>query len=113
MRIKDFSIPKTTGCYLFKDNKDQIIYVGKSKFLPKRVTSYFQKNHKDEKTIKLVTEINDVDFISTESENEALVLEEDLIKLYKPKFNIKGKDDRTLRSKLVLTGGEWKKITLF
>jgi len=113
MQIKDFSIPKTAGCYLFKDNKDQIIYVGKSKFLPKRVTSYFQKNHKDEKTIKLVTEIHNVDFISTESENEALVLEEDLIKLYKPKFNIKGKDDRTLRSKLVLTGGEWKKLELF
>lgn len=113
MNIKDFSIPKTSGCYLFKDNKDQIIYVGKSKFLPKRVTSYFQKNHKDQKTVKLVTEINNVDFISTESENEALVLEEDLIKLYKPKFNIKGKDDRTLRSKLVLTGQEWKKIELF
>ncbi len=47
MNIKDFSIPKTAGCYLFKDGKDQIIYVGKSKFLPKRVTSYFQKNHQD------------------------------------------------------------------
>ena len=113
MNIKNFSIPQTAGCYIFKDSKGQIIYVGKSKFLPKRVNSYFQKNHKDTKTAKLVTEINNVDFISTESENEALVLEEDLIKLYKPKFNIKGKDDRTLRSKLVLTGGEWKKITLF
>lgn len=113
MNIKDFSIPQTAGCYLFKDSKDQIIYVGKSKFLPKRVSSYFQKNHKDQKTLKLVTEIKAVDFISTESENEALVLEEDLIKLYKPKFNIKGKDDRTIRSKLVLTGGEWKKLELF
>lgn len=113
MNIKDFSIPQTAGCYIFKDRKGQIIYVGKSKFLPKRVTSYFQKNHKDLKTTKLVTEINNVDFISTESENEALVLEEDLIKLYKPKFNIKGKDDRTIRSKLVLTGGDWKKLELF
>ncbi len=50
MNIKDFSIPQTAGCYLFKDGKDQIIYVGKSKFLPKRVSSYFQKNHKDKKT---------------------------------------------------------------
>lgn len=113
VNIKDFSIPQTAGCYIFKDRKDQIIYIGKSKYLPKRVTSYFQKNHKDTKTAKLVTEINNVDFISTESENEALVLEEDLIKLYKPKFNIKGKDDRTIRSKLVLTGGEWKKLELF
>jgi excinuclease ABC subunit C len=112
MNIKDFSIPKTAGCYLFKDDRDQIIYVGKSKFLPKRVTSYFQKNHTCQKTIKLVTEINSVDFISTESENEALVLEEDLIKLYKPKWNIKGKDDRTIRSLLQLGEGDWKKIDL-
>jgi excinuclease UvrABC nuclease subunit len=113
MNIKDFSIPQTPGCYLFKDGKEQIIYVGKSKFLPKRVSSYFQKNHKDIKTGKLVTEIKNVDFISTETENEALVLEEDLIKLYKPKFNIKGKDSRTIRSKLVLSDGDWKKIELF
>ena len=113
MNIKDFSIPQTPGCYLFKDDKEQIIYVGKSNFLPKRVSSYFQKNHKDIKTGKLVTEIKNVDFISTETENEALVLEEDLIKLYMPKFNIKGKDSRTIRSKLVLSNGDWKKIELF
>lgn len=113
MNIKDFSIPQTPGCYLFKDDKDQIIYVGKSKYLPKRVTSYFQKNHKDKKTLKLVTEIKNVDFLSTETENEALVLEEDLIKLYKPKFNIKGKDSKTIRSKLILSDGDWKKIELF
>ena len=113
MNIKDFSIPETPGCYLFKDEREQIIYVGKSKFLPKRVNSYFQKNHKDVKTGKLVTEIKNVDFISTETENEALVLEEDLIKLYKPKFNIKGKDSKTIRSKLVLLDGDWKKIELY
>jgi excinuclease ABC subunit C len=113
MNIKEVSIPQSAGCYLFKDDKDQIIYVGKSKYLPKRVNSYFQKNHKDTKTLKLVTEIKNVDFISTETENEALVLEEDLIKLYKPKFNIKGKDSKTIRTKLVLTGGEWKKLELF
>ena len=112
MNINNFSIPQTPGCYLFKDDKDQIIYVGKSKYLPKRVNSYFQKNHKDKKTIKLVTEIKNVDFVSTETENEALVLEEDLIKLYKPKFNIKGKDSRTIRSKLILTEGDWKKVEL-
>lgn len=113
INIKDFSIPQTAGCYIFKDDRDQIIYVGKSKFLPKRVSSYFQKNHKDAKTLKLVTEIKNADFISTESENEALVLEEDLIKLYKPKFNIKGKDDRTIRSKLVITNEAWSRIELY
>lgn len=113
MNIKDFTIPQTAGCYLFKDERDQIIYVGKSKFLPKRVTSYFQKNHQDTKTAKLVTEIKNVDFISTHSENEALVLEEDLIKLYKPKYNIKGKDDRTIRSKLVITDEVWSRVELY
>ena len=104
-------IPQTPGCYLFKNSKDQIIYVGKSKFLPKRVKSYFQKTD-DVKVNKLVKEIKTADFISTESENEALVLEEDLIKLYKPKFNIKGKDDKTIRSKLVLTNDNWNKLEL-
>jgi excinuclease ABC subunit C len=113
VNIKEVNIPKTAGCYLFKNEKDQIIYVGKSKFLPKRVTSYFQKNHKDQKTGRLVTEIKSVDFISTDSENEALVLEEDLIKLYKPKFNIKGKDDKTLHINLVLTKEEWPKLDLY
>ena len=104
-------IPQTPGCYLFKNSKDQIIYVGKSKFLPKRVKSYFQKTD-DVKVNKLVKEIKTADFISTESENEALVLEEDLIKLYKPKFNIKGKDDKTIRSKLILTNDNWNKLEL-
>ena len=83
MILESKNIPKTPGCYLFKDEKDQIIYVGKSKFLPKRVKSYFQKNHKDKKTQSLVESINDVEFIITESESEALVVEENLIKLYK------------------------------
>ena len=112
MNIKEVNIPETAGCYLFKNDKDQIIYVGKSKFLPKRVNSYFQKNHKNQKTLRLVNEIKSVDFVSTDSENEALVLEEDLIKLYKPKFNIKGKDDKTLHINLVLTKEEWPKLDL-
>ena len=113
MNIKEVNIPETAGCYLFKNEKDQIIYVGKSKFLPKRGNSYFQKNHKNQKTERLVTEIKSVDFISTDSENEALVLEEDLIKLYKPKFNIKGKDDKTLHINLFLTKEEWPKLDLY
>lgn len=112
MNISDFNIPLGAGCYLFKDQKQQIIYVGKSKCLPSRVKSYFRKNHPDGKTQKLVLEICDVNFISTESETEALVLEEDLIKLYKPKFNIKGKDSRTIKSHLLLLEGEWPRLEL-
>ena len=87
--------PKFAGCYLFKDGKEQIIYVGMSKYLAKRVSSYFQKKHNDLKTRQLVEQIKDVDFMITSSEQEALLMEEELIKLYKPKFNIKGKDDKS------------------
>jgi len=91
------NIPKSSGCYLFKNEKGQIIYVGKSKFLPNRVKSYFRENHDDDKVKVLRENIRDVDFVTTINENEAILLEDDLIKLYKPKFNIKGKDDRSKR----------------
>jgi excinuclease ABC subunit C len=97
------NIPQFPGCYLFKDDKEQIIYVGMSKYLPKRVSSYFQKNHTDSKTITLVENIKDVEFIISSSEQEALLLEEDLIKTYKPKFNIKGKDDKSRKWSICLT----------
>ena len=106
-RLKD--IPKNSGCYLFKNNKEQIIYVGMSKFLPKRVSSYFQKNQTG-KTKTLVENIHDVEFKITSSEQEAIILEEELIKLYKPKFNIKGKDDKTRKWSLCFTDEEFPKL---
>lgn len=105
------NIPKTPGCYLFKDNKDQIIYVGMSKFLPKRVSSYF-KNKKTGKTKVLVENISDVEFKSTPSEQEAIILEEELIKLYKPKFNIKGKDDKTRSWSICFTDEDFPKLEI-
>jgi excinuclease ABC subunit C len=106
------NIPKTPGCYLFKDEKEQIIYVGKSKFLPKRVQSYFQKKHEDFKTQSLVEQIRDIDFIITESEQEALIVEENLIKLYQPKFNIRGKDDKTVCQNLLIVEEDFPRIEL-
>jgi excinuclease UvrABC nuclease subunit len=100
------SAPKYPGCYLFKNDKEQIIYVGMSKYLPKRVSSYFQKKHDCKKTRTLVENIRDVEFMITSSEQEALLLEEDLIKLYKPKFNIKGKDDKTRNWSITITEGK-------
>jgi len=94
LRDKIKNAPKYAGCYIYKDNKDQVIYVGMSKFLPKRVSSYFT-GKKDKKTKTLVEQISDVEYQIASSESEALLMEEELIKLYKPKFNIKGKDDRT------------------
>jgi len=109
-KLKD--IPKFPGCYLFKDDKEQIIYVGMSKYLPKRVSSYFQKKHECKKTKTLVENIRDVEFMIASSEQEALLLEEDLIKLYKPKFNIKGKDDKTRNWSITITEGRVPKLEM-
>ncbi len=106
------NIPQFPGCYLFKDNKGQIIYVGMSKYLPKRVSSYFQKKHQDLKTKTLVENISDVDFIISPSEQEALLMEEDLIRTYKPKFNIKGKDDKSRKWSICLTEEDFPKLEI-
>lgn len=95
LKDKIKAAPKYPGCYIYKDDKDQVIYVGMSKFLPKRVSSYFTKKHDCKKTKTLVESIRDVEYQIASSEAEALLMEEELIKLYKPKFNIKGKDDKS------------------
>jgi excinuclease ABC subunit C len=87
-------IPSNPGCYLHKDKKGKIIYVGKAKNLKKRVASYFSKVHPDEKTRQLVKNIEDVDFIVTDNEIEAMILENTLIKKNKPKYNINLKDSK-------------------
>ena len=104
------NIPQSSGCYLFKNDKGQIIYVGKSKFLPKRVKSYFQKNHKDQKTTFLVNEIRDVEFMTTNDESQALLLEDELIKTHKPKYNIKAKDARSRRWFITLSDEEFPRL---
>ena len=65
-------IPKSSGCYLFKDEKGQIIYVGKSKYLPNRVMSYFRPNPEEEKVKAIQERAKDVDFVTTINENEAI-----------------------------------------
>jgi len=97
------NIPKSSGCYLFKDKKGQIIYIGKAKHLPNRVKSYFSNKNHTEKTKMLIKNVSDVDFMTTLDENSAIILENDLIKSYKPKFNIKLKDDRSKKWYLTLS----------
>ncbi|MBU7029431.1 MAG: GIY-YIG nuclease family protein, partial [Theionarchaea archaeon] len=83
--------PDKPGVYLMK-NDTEILYIGKAKSLKHRLTSYFQKSL-NVKTADIVTHTTDIDFIVCENEVDALVLEANLIKEYKPKFNIRLKDD--------------------
>ncbi len=87
-------LPDEPGCYLMKDRQGTIIYVGKAKILKNRVRSYFTGSH-DGKTARLVSEIEDFEYIVTSSDIEALILELNLIKLHDPKYNIKLTDDKT------------------
>ena len=87
-------LPTSPGCYIHKDKNGTIIYVGKAKSLRNRVRSYFRGSH-DTKTEALVSEIVDFEFIVTESNVEALLLEINLIKENKPKYNIMLKDDKS------------------
>jgi excinuclease ABC subunit C len=87
-------LPDQPGCYLMKDRQGTIIYVGKAKILKNRVRSYFTGSH-DGKTLRLVNEIEDFEYIVTSSNIEALLLELNLIKKYDPKYNVMLKDDKT------------------
>lgn len=87
-------LPDQPGCYLMKDRQGTIIYVGKAKVLKNRVRSYFTGSH-DGKTQRLVSEIEDFEYIVTSSDIEAFILELNLIKTHDPKYNIMLKDDKT------------------
>ena len=88
------TIPNKPGVYRYYDKDGELIYVGKAKNLKRRVSSYFNKEQTG-KTRVLVSRIADIKFIVVESESEALLLENNLIKQYKPRYNIMLKDDKT------------------
>ncbi|TNF49426.1 MAG: excinuclease ABC subunit UvrC [Bacteroidetes bacterium] len=88
-------LPEKPGVYQFFDSNGQIIYVGKAKNLKKRVTSYFAKQHDNGKTILLVKRIANLEYVVVGTELDALLLENNLIKKYQPKYNIQLKDDKT------------------
>lgn len=90
------ALPSNPGIYQYFDSEEKIIYIGKAKNLKKRVASYFNRdNHDSRKTALLVKNIADIKFIIVESELDALLLENTLIKKYQPKYNINLKDDKT------------------
>jgi len=92
-KLKD--LPDNPGIYQFKNGKGKIIYVGKAINLKNRVRSYFHGSVNSPKTLALVSKIEDLELIVTDSEIEALVLENNLIKEFKPRYNITLKDDKS------------------
>ena len=94
-------IPESPGCYQYFDDKGKIIYVGKAKNLKRRVSSYFNKVHDSPKTNVLVKQIRDIKYIVVKSEEDALLLENSLIKQYRPRYNVMLKDDKTYPSIVV------------
>jgi len=96
LREKVAQIPLSPGVYLYKDASGRVIYVGKAKSLRLRVRSYFSEDRQsDIKTGTLLSEAQDIDYILVDNEKEALALENNLIKQYKPRFNILLRDDKT------------------
>ena len=97
MHVKQqlIALPKEPGIYKMLDENNVIIYIGKAKNIKKRVSSYFSKQHEDLKTKVLVSKIVHIDFIVTRTEEEALILERQLIREFKPRYNILLKDDKS------------------
>lgn len=104
------TIPNNPGCYIYR-NKSDIIYIGKAKNLKKRVSSYFQKKVHDPKTQALVSNIESVDYIVTDNELEALLLESHLIKEHTPKYNIDLKDSKSF-STILLTDEDFPRLVI-
>jgi excinuclease ABC subunit C len=92
------NLPDLPGCYQYLDESGQVIYVGKAKNLKRRVNSYFNREHDNQKTRLLVQKIRDIRYIVVKTNEESLLLENNLIKKYKPRYNVLLKDDKTYPS---------------
>lgn len=105
-------LPSLPGCYIYYDKSDEVIYVGKAKILKRRVMSYFNRKHHDSVKVDiLVSKIVRMEYIITNTEVEALILENHLIKKYKPKYNILLKDDKKYPYFLI-TKEDFPRITI-
>src|SRR5919199_2487639 len=104
-------LPTSPGVYIFKDAKDRVIYVGKAKNVRSRVANYFTRSGDGRpKIAELRERVSQIDFIVTESETEALVLEANLIKRHRPRFNASLKDDKSYPYIVVTTGDEYPRV---
>ncbi|HHW24224.1 MAG TPA: excinuclease ABC subunit UvrC [Bacillota bacterium] len=113
LREKAAALPATPGVYLMRDKNGKVIYVGKSKALRQRVSQYFHEHAShDIKTAKMVASVWDFDYMLTDNHMEALTLENQLIKLHKPKYNIKLKDDKNYPYIKITLSEEYPRIQI-
>jgi excinuclease ABC subunit C len=111
MSTKLSSIPQKPGVYIFKSGKERVLYVGKAKNLRNRIKSYFQESsHLDPRKTKMIKSINDFSYIVTDNELEALALEANLIKQYRPRFNVILRDDKNYPYLKLTVNEEWPKL---
>ncbi len=110
LKSKLSNLPKEPGVYLFKDTAGRIIYIGKAVSLSQRIKSYFQNRPALPKNLMLISKIADFDYIVTNSEVEALILENNLIKAHKPRYNINLRDDKTYPFVKITTQEDFPRI---
>ncbi len=106
------SLPHKPGVYLFRDDSRKVIYVGKASNLYNRVRSYFTSKSTIPKLRRMIPQISDIDFFITDSEQEALILESNLIKKYRPLYNVRLKDDKSYPYIKVTLYEEWPRVML-
>lgn len=105
------NLPNSPGCYIFKDKSDKVIYVGKAKNLKKRIKNYINNKELDIKTQSMLLHVESFDFLVTDSETEALILENTLIKKYQPKYNIRLKDAKS-HTFILLTNEKFPRVLI-
>ena len=110
LRSKASSLPRLPGVYIMENRAGEVIYVGKSRSLRDRVSQYFHGSH-DVKTAKMASNVNNFRFIICDSEMDALILENDLIKQYTPKYNILLKDSKSYPY-IKITDEEYPRIVM-
>ena len=111
LRDKAKLIPKNPGVYFFKNKNNEIIYIGKAKNLKNRVNSYFNKSNQDTKSKVMISHALDIEYLVVENEIKALVTEANMIKEYKPKYNILLKDDKTFPY-IIITNEDYPKVEI-
>jgi excinuclease ABC subunit C len=105
-------LPRSAGVYFHKDKTGEIIYVGKAAVLKNRVRQYFQSSRGfDNKTLALINEIHDTDWVETESEIDALFLESEMVKRYMPRYNILLRDDKSQLFVRIDSKSEWPHVS--